>query len=88
MGLTEGGVRGQILGAQIGFMSNVLEHSAWTLPFTHAHRHAENAKLAAEKKRRKDPDNIAVSTVRFCIVTLLGENFLKTYNRSLNITHY
>ena len=51
MGLTEGGVRGQILGAQIGFMSNVLEHSAWTLPFTHAHRHAENAKLAAEKRR-------------------------------------
>ena len=51
MGLTEGGVRGQILGAQIGFMSNVLEHSAWTLPFTHAHRHAEKAKLAAEKRR-------------------------------------
>ena len=38
-GFIDGGVIGQILGGQIGFISSVLLHIALTLPFIHTHLH-------------------------------------------------
>ena len=38
-GFSDGGVIGQILGEQIGFISSELAHITLTLPFIHTHLH-------------------------------------------------
>ena len=52
-GAIEGLTIGQILGGQIGLISNVLEHKACTEPFTHAHLQLADTCVVCRRLRPK-----------------------------------